>query len=100
MCSRLVSRVQDRMTTNLSNKSFENVENFKYLVTTLANQNCVREEIKSKVCSRNAYCHSVQNIFSSSLLPGNVKIKIYRTVILCILYGCESWSAILREAYC
>jgi hypothetical protein len=28
----------------------------------------------------------------------NVKIKIYRTIILpVVLYGCESWSLILRE---
>jgi len=35
---------------------------------------------------------------SSSLLSKNVKIKIYRTVILpVVLYGCETWSLILRE---
>jgi len=43
-------------------------------------------------------CHSVQNILSSSLLSKNIKIKIYRTVILpVVLYGCETWSLILRE---
>jgi hypothetical protein len=32
------------------------------------------------------------------LLPKNVKIKIYRTIILSVvMYGCESWSLILRE---
>jgi hypothetical protein len=35
---------------------------------------------------------------SSSLLSKSIKIKIYRTVILpVILYGCETWSLILRE---
>jgi hypothetical protein len=35
---------------------------------------------------------------SSSLLFKNVKIKIYRTIILpVVLYGCESWSLTLRE---
>jgi hypothetical protein len=35
---------------------------------------------------------------SSSLLSKNVKIKIYRTIILpVVLYGCESWSLTLRE---
>jgi hypothetical protein len=30
--------------------------------------------------------------------PKNVKIKIYRTIILSVvLYGCESWSLTLRE---
>jgi hypothetical protein len=40
----------------------------------------------------------VQNLLSSSLLSKNVKIKIYRTVILpVVLYGCETWSLALRE---
>jgi len=35
---------------------------------------------------------------SSSLLPTNLKIKIYRTIIMSIvLYGCETWSLTLRE---
>jgi hypothetical protein len=35
---------------------------------------------------------------SSRLLSKNVKIKIYRTIMLpVVLYGCESWSLTLRE---
>jgi hypothetical protein len=35
---------------------------------------------------------------SSNLLFKNVKIKIYRTIILpVVLYGCETWSLTLRE---
>jgi len=35
---------------------------------------------------------------SSSLLFKNIKIKIYRTVILsAILYVCKTWSLILRK---
>ena len=40
----------------------------------------------------------MQNLLSSRLLSKNLKIKIYRTVILpVVLYGCETWSLILRE---
>ena len=40
----------------------------------------------------------MQNLLSSSLLSKNLKIKIYRTVILSVvLYGCETLSLILRE---
>jgi len=40
----------------------------------------------------------VQNLLSSRLLSKNLKIKIYRTVILpIVLYGCETWSLTLRE---
>jgi len=32
------------------------------------------------------------------LLSKNLKIKIYRTIILpVVLYGCETWSLIFRE---
>jgi hypothetical protein len=47
--------------------------------------------------SGNACYRSVQNLLSSSLLSKNVKIKIYRTVILpVVLCGCETWSLTLR----
>jgi hypothetical protein len=40
----------------------------------------------------------VQNLLSSGLLSKNVKIKIYRTIILpVVLYGCETWSLTSRE---
>jgi len=40
----------------------------------------------------------VQNLLSFSLLPKNLKIKIYRsTVLSVVLYGCETWSLTLRE---
>jgi len=37
---------------------------------------------------------------SPSLLPKNIKIKIYRTIIFpVVFYGCETWSMTLRGAY-
>jgi hypothetical protein len=33
----------------------------------------------------------MQNLLSSSLLSKNLKIRIYRTIILPVLCGCESW---------
>ena len=78
--------------------SAERVEEFKYLGTTLTDQNSVREEIKSSMKSENACYHPVQNLLSSSLLSKNLKIKIYKTIILpVVLNGCETWSLTMRE---
>jgi len=82
----------------IDNSSIERVEEFKYLMITLTNKNSIQEEIKSRLKLGNACYYSVQNLLSSSLLSRKLKIKIYRTIILpVVLYGCETWSLILKE---
>jgi len=66
----------------IDNSTFESVEGFKYLGTTLTNQNSIPEEIKSRLRSGNAFYHSVQNLLSSRLLCKNLNINIYRFIIL------------------
>jgi len=84
----------------MDNSSIERVEEFKYLGTTLTNQNSIQEEIKSTVKLGNACYYSVQNLLSSSLLSITLKINIYRTIILpMVLYGCETWLLTLREEH-
>ena len=52
---------------------------------------CNSKIYKSRLRSGNACYHSVQNLLSSRLLSKNLKIKIYRTIILpVVLYGCET----------
>ena len=68
------------------NSSFERVEDFKYLGKTLKNQNSIQEEIKSRLKSGNSCYHSLQNLLSCSLVSKNLKIKIYRTIILLLFY--------------
>ena len=43
----------------IDNSTFKIVEEFKYLGTTLTNENSIAEEIKSRLKSGNACCHSV-----------------------------------------
>jgi predicted phosphohydrolase len=48
----------------------------------------------------NACYHSVHSLLSSRLLSRNVKVKVYKTIILqVVLYGCETWSLTLREEH-
>ena len=75
----------------IDNISIERVEDFKYLGKTITDQNSIQEEIKSRLELGNACYHLVQDLLSSRLLSKNLKIKIYRTIILpVVLYGCET----------
>jgi hypothetical protein len=76
------------------------MKQFRYLGTTLTNQNSIHEEIRGKLKSGSAYHYLVQNRSSASVLSRNITIKIYRTIILSrVLYGFEAWSVILREEH-
>jgi hypothetical protein len=82
----------------ISDKSFEMVEQFKYLGEPLTNQKSVLEEIQSRLKPGNACCHSPQILLSCGLLSKNIRIKIYRNLILPVgLYGDETWSVKSRE---
>jgi hypothetical protein len=70
------------------------------LGTTVTSQNLIQGEIKRILNSGNAYYHSAQNFPSSRLLSKNVKIRIYKTIILpVVLYWCETWSLTLGEEH-
>ncbi|KAJ4427683.1 hypothetical protein ANN_25332 [Periplaneta americana] len=78
--------------------SFEEVEILKYFGATVTNINDTREEIKRRINMGNACYYSVEKLLSSSLLSRNLKVRIYKTVILpVVLYGCETWTLTLRE---
>ena len=87
-------------TIKIDNSSLERVVEFKYVGITLTSQNSIQEELKRRLNSGNACNYSVQNLLSSNLLSKNIKMKIYRTIILpAVLYGCETWLLTLREGH-
>jgi hypothetical protein len=74
------------------------LKHIKYLGITLTNKNSIRKEIQSSLKSGNVWYHLGTRLLSSSLPSKNIKIKIYiDTIFPVVLYGCESWSLVLRE---
>jgi hypothetical protein len=66
----------------IAHRSFENAAKLIYSGKTGSNQKLIHDEIKSRFNSVNVCYHAVQNVMSSRLLPKNIKIKIYATIIL------------------
>jgi hypothetical protein len=50
----------------IANRLFENVSQFKYLGTTITNQNLIQEEIKRRLNFGNACYHSVESLLVCS----------------------------------
>jgi hypothetical protein len=76
------------------------VSQFKYLGRTVTNQNLIQEKIESRLNSGKACYSSVQNLLSTRLLSKNVKVRIYKSIILPVaLYGHETWILTLREEH-
>jgi hypothetical protein len=58
-------KIGQRHSIKVANRSFEDVAEFKYLGTTLTDQNCMCEEIKNRQNSGNACYH----LFESLVFP-------------------------------
>jgi hypothetical protein len=93
-------KIGEEHSIKIANRSFEDVAKFRYLGTTLTDQNCTHKQIKSRLSSRNACYHLIQSLLSFCLLSRNLKVKIYKIIILpVVLYGCETLCLILREEH-
>jgi len=80
---------RQNLNIKIDNKSFERVEQFKYLKTT--NQNSIQEDITSRFKSGNAFYHLVQNLVFQFAIQKHKDYKIHINIILPVcLYGCDT----------
>jgi hypothetical protein len=68
-------KVGQKHSIKIANWSFEDVAKFRYLGTTLTEQNLIPEEINNRLNSEDACYHLVQSLLSSRLLSRNLKVK-------------------------
>jgi hypothetical protein len=71
------------------NKSFETA-NLKHLEMTKTNHNGMFEAVWWRSNLENAFYNLVQNLLSYPVHSDNIKIKIYRSMVLRVLCGCET----------
>jgi hypothetical protein len=91
-------KAEQKQSKTIANRSFEDLEKFRYLGTTLTDQNCLNGEIKSRLNSGNACYHSVQSLLSSRLLSRNVKVKIQNHNSASFVWALNLVSHIARRA--
>ena len=72
----------------IHNSSFERWKILNIWKQPLGNEILFKKTVRS---------HLVRKLLSSGLLPNNIKIKKYGTIILSfVLYECQSWTLTLR----
>lgn len=77
----------------MPNKSFESVVRFMYFGMMIMSQNCIVEDIKSRLTMGNAcnHFHPEYGILLFSLLYQNINVRIHRPLILPgNLCGCKA----------
>jgi hypothetical protein len=67
--------VNEKHSIKIANRSFEDVAKFKYQGITVTDQNCMHDEINSRLNSGNACCHSVQSLLPPAYCLGKGRLK-------------------------
>jgi hypothetical protein len=79
-------------------QEFERVREFKYLVSTLTEDNNITIEIKLRIVMANRVSYGLKKQLSLRYLGGQTKCTLYKTLVRPILtYGSESWPLTRKD---
>jgi hypothetical protein len=99
----LMSRSQktgQKHSIKIASRSFPDVAQFKYLGTTLTDQNCMHEEIKSRLNLRECFLPFGSESFFFQPAVEESNVKVHKTIILpVVVYVCKTWSLTLTEEH-
>ena len=77
----------------LNGARYEQVQNFKYLGSTVTANNEMIVEINEKLASGNRCLRALNKIITSRYISNKIKIRLYKTIIKpIVVYGSESWT--------
>ena len=77
----------------MNGQILEEVENFKYLGSTLSKDGSSTKEIKIRLGLATSAMTRLNNIWKSNSISLPTKLKLYKSLVVSILlYGCESWT--------
>jgi len=62
-------------------EQFEQANSFKYLGAMVHTDSSIEEEIKERIAAENRAYHVHKKLFSSKIIPRNVKLQLYKTLI-------------------
>ena len=92
----MYEKTTQRNKLEIDNMSFESVQSFKYLGSTVNQNNTIEEEIKERLIAGNKTFYANQKMFQNRLLSKKSNLKLYWTLIRPIVtYACETW--VLKE---
>ncbi|GBN16958.1 hypothetical protein AVEN_182787-1 [Araneus ventricosus] len=77
----------------VNSNTFESVSEFKYLGTTINDQNMLKAEINNRIKSANKCFFGLNKQLRSRLVSRRTKMRLYKTLILSVLlYASETWT--------
>jgi hypothetical protein len=90
-CTKKDNNKENLNCSNL-NMSIEQVHHYKYLGSTINDNNSIEEEIKGRIALGTKAYYANLKFFKSKLVTKNSKLKLYRAVIRPIVtYASETW---------